>query len=232
DTGKALPIPERHRAGKSCPATPALQQGTVAVRVFGRALDKDGKPVADTVSQEHYVEDRFHVAVAMQAALAKAHAEAGAKRFRLADDLARLLVSHAYLAQLDVNPVGPPGGKGNLKQCVFWAERVGPDDKGLARLHVDGRSEAGAAARDGEGGDGRLWQHEVQLTWEGLIELRQNRMTRLLLLARGSEKLRWGNQVTEVKGQADVTRLPAGHAIDLACEVRYGLLGEPVAPDQ
>src|SRR5262249_56082403 len=105
----------------------------------------------------------------------------------------------AGVGERDGSGGGRRGGKGNLKQCVFWEEGVGPGDKGLARPHVDGGSEAAAGSRDGEGGDGRLWQHEVQLTWEGLIELRQNRMTRLLLLARGSEQLRWGNQVPEVQ---------------------------------
>ena len=54
-------------------------------------------------------------------------------------------------------------------------------------------------------------------------------MPRLLLVASGSEKLKWGNKnLPQLKGQADVTHLPGGHAIDLACGVRYGLIGEPV----
>jgi hypothetical protein len=64
--------------------------------------------------------------------------------------------------------------------------------------------------------------------WEGLIEMRGQRITRLLLLARGSEKLQWGNTFQERKGEVDAAHLPAGHPIDLACEVRYGILGEPV----
>src|SRR5207244_6541178 len=116
DSGKALPIAERHPEGKSCPAKPRLQQETIVARLFGRALDRDGKPVADTVRQEHYVEDRFEVPVGLQAKLARALADAGTRRFKVPDDLARLLVSHAYLGQLDVNPVSAPGGKGDLKQ--------------------------------------------------------------------------------------------------------------------
>src|SRR5260370_32219770 len=63
DNGNVLPIVERHPEGERCPAKPRLQQGTIIARVFGRALDKDGKPVADTVRQENYVEDRFNVSV-------------------------------------------------------------------------------------------------------------------------------------------------------------------------
>jgi len=109
-------------------------------RVFGRALDADGKLVADTASQEHYVEDRFNVPVAMQQALAKQLARAGADRFALADDLARLLVEHAFLGQLDVNPVNPPGGgrggKGAANQCEFWAQAAESNGNGPVRLRI------------------------------------------------------------------------------------------------
>src|SRR6202011_2956553 len=144
DSGKVPVIAEHHPEGKSCPGTTRVRKGTVLARVFGRALDQDGKPLADTVRQEHYVKDRFHVPVAMQEALAKALADAGTERFRLADDLARLLVSHAFLGQLDVNPLGdaPGGGKGSLKQCEFWARRVAADGDGRVRVRIEGKSEA------------------------------------------------------------------------------------------
>jgi hypothetical protein len=232
DTSKALAIPERHAKGKACPAQTGLPEGTMIARLFGRALAKDGKPVADTVRQENYVEDRFHVPVAMQEELAKALTQAGTERFRLADDLARLLVSHAYLGQLDVNPVGGvPGGKGALKQCEFWAQKIEARGSGPVQVRVEGNSEAAGGSSDGQGGDGRLWQHEVKLTWEGIIEMKKNRMAFLLLVARGSEKIKWGNDRQELKAQADVTLLPGGHAIDLGCGVRYGIIGEPVPQD-
>ena len=236
DNGKVPVIVERHLKGKKCPAKPRVQQGTVLARLFGRALDKEGKPVADTLRQEHYVEDRFHVPVAMQEALAKTLADAGAKRFRLSNDLARLLVNHAYLGQLDLNPVSAPGGKGDLKQCEFWAQKVEATGDGSVRVSIDGKSEAVGNQNDGPGGDqrvdGRLWQHEVNLTWEGIVELKKERMTRLLLVARGWEKLKWGNKLQDLQSKADVTRLPAGHAIDLRCGVRYGIIGEPVSEEE
>jgi hypothetical protein len=237
DNGKAPVIIDRHPEGKHCPGTTRVRQGTVLARVFGRALDKEGKPLADTVRQEHYVEDQFHVPVAMQEALAKALADAGANRFRLADDLARLLVSHAYLGQLDVHPVGPvPGGKGNLEHSEFWA-KAEPGGNDPIRLRIEGKSEAAGVSSDaqngdGQNGDGRLWQHEVKLAWKGMIEIKKDRVPRLLLVARGSEKLRWGNKNQQLKDQADVTVLPGGHAIDLSCGVRYGIIGAPVATDQ
>lgn len=240
DTGEALRIIDHHPEGESCPGKPPLPLGTVDARLFGRALDKDGKPFADTVAQEHYVEDRFHVAVSMQERLTKALAAAGTQRFRIGDDLARLLVGHAYLGQLDVNPTpGVPGGEGNLKECEFWGRKVetGPygskDAKRPVRIRIEGTSEAaGASSPVGEGGDSRLWQHEVRLVWEGLIEVREGRVTRLLLLAHGSEKLKWGNKNLRLPGKADVANLRAGHAIDLACAVRYGIIGEPISASE
>ncbi len=235
DNGKAPVIIDRHPQGKHCPGATRVRQGTVLARVFGRALDMDGKPSADTVRQEQYVEDRFHVPVAMQEALAKALADAGTERFRLADDLARLLVSHAFLGQLDVNPLGfPGGGQGNLKQCEFWARKVDGNDNGPVRVRVEGKSEAAGGTNDaGRGGDGAFWRHEVKLVWEGIIEIKKDRVSRFLLVASGSEKLKWGNKnLPELKGQADVTILVGGHAIDLSCGVRYGIIGEPVAADE
>jgi len=235
DTGEVPVIAEHHQERKNCPGKQPIPRGTVVARVFGRALDKDGNLLADTVRQEHYVEDRFHVTVAMQEALAKALADAGSERFRLADDLARLFVSHAFLGQLDVNPLGfRGGGQGNLKQCEFWARKVDGDGYGPVRIRVEGKSEAAGGTGDaGRGGDGAIWRHEVKLAWEGIIEIKKDRVPHLLLVASGSEKLQWGNKnLPQLKSQADVTVLVGGHAIDLRCGVRYGIIGEPVAADQ
>lgn len=235
DNGQAPVIIDRHPEGKHCPGATRVRQGTVLARVFGRALDKDGKPRADTVRQEQYVEDRFHVPVAMQEALAKALADAGSERFPLADDMARLLVSHAFLGQLDVNPLGfAGGGRGSLKQCEFWARKVDADGNGPVQVRVEGKSEtAGGTSDAGRGGDGAFWRHEVKLAWEGIIEIKKDRVPRLFLVARGSEKLKWGNKnLPQLKGQADVTVLVGGHAIDLSRGVRYGIIGEPVTANE
>jgi hypothetical protein len=228
DDGKAPAILDRHPEGKACPGARRVREGTVLARVFGRALGRDGKPVADTLRQEHYVEDRFHIPLAMQEALADGDTE----RFRLADDLARLLVSHAFLGQLDVNPLGAPGGgRGHLEQCEFWARKVAADGSGRVRLLIEGRSKvAGGTGDRGRDGDGAVWRHEVKLAWEGLIEVKKDRVSRLLLVASGSEKLKWANKnLPQLKDRADVTVLVGGHAIDLECGVRFGISGEPVA---
>jgi hypothetical protein len=226
DNGKVVPFVERHPEGESCPAQARVPQGTIIARVFGRALDKDGKPVADTVRQENYVEDRFNVPVVRQEALAKALAAAGTERFKIADDLARMLVSHAFMGELDVNPLGDVNGsKGQCTDCTFWGQKVQADGNGPVRVHIEGKSKVAGVARDEKNGDGPLWQHQVKLAWEGLIEMKGNRMTRLLLVARGAEKL---------KRNKNEGRLPGGHAvfIDLDCGVHYGMIGEPVPAEE
>jgi hypothetical protein len=218
DNGKVVPIVEGHPEGERCPAKPRVQQGTISARVFGRALDKDDKPVADTVRQENYVEDRFNVPVVSQEALAKTLAAAGMERFRIADDLTRLLVAHAFMGELDVDPFGGQhGGKSLRTDCTFWGQRIQADGNGPVRVHIAGKSEAAGFARE----DGQNWRHQVKLAWEGLIEMKGNRMTRLLLVARGTEQLKRGNKYEEP---------PPRHAvfIDLDCGVRFGIIGEPV----
>src|ERR1700693_1120837 len=181
DNGKVVPIVEGHPEGESCPAKPRVQQGTIIARVFGRALDNDGKPVAETLRQENYVEERFNVPVIRQEALAKALAAAGTERFKIDDDLARVLVSHAFMGELDVNPLGGVNGsKGQCTDCTFWGQKVQADGNGLVLVHIDGKTEAAGVAGDGQNGAGPPWRHQVKLAWKGLIEMKGDRMTRLL----------------------------------------------------
>jgi hypothetical protein len=235
DSGKIPLVPEQHAAGTICPAKQRAARGTIVCRLFARALDPNGKPVADTTSQEHYVEDRFDVPVAMQQAMAKRLAEAGTDRFPLPHDLTRLLVSHAFLGQLDVNPLGGiaggTGARNELKQCEFSAQISGPGHDGSVLVRIEGKSEAEGRSGGEPRGDGRLWQHAVELHWQGFIETKQDRMTRLLFVAHGSEKLKWANGFQDLPGRANVTHLPGGHTIDLNCGVRYGIIGEPIAEE-
>jgi hypothetical protein len=227
DSGTVLPVLDRHPEGKYCPAAPPLRQGTVAVRLFGRALDKDGKPVADTVRQEHYIEDRFNIAVQTQDQLARALV-AGKGPVMLPLDLTRQWVKHAHLGMLDVQPLDNPGrGKGELRTCSFVATpaRTG---KRPTLWRVEGESEAFIDDTMANGSPGDL--HEVKLKWQGFIEMDEKRMTWLVLSASGKEKLKFGSG--RGNGVNEVASLPGGHRIDMACEARYGFLGEPAGPDQ
>jgi hypothetical protein len=228
DAGQPLSTPGQH--AQDCPANPPLEPGTIRAQLFGRALGEDGKPVANTIRQEHYVEDRFNVPVEIQTALIKSISNSGTNVVEMPAALARLLISHAFLGQLDVNPVGSPaGGKRELNECTLWVQRTSVDERASTRLRIAGTSHVKGSqngTRRETRGDGRLWEHEVKLTWDGLIDIQNNRITRLLVRARGSEKLRWDNPAFKMTN--DVACLPGGHPIDLACEVRYGIIGEPV----
>ena len=231
DSGKVLPIRDQHPAGQHCPAEPPLPKGTVEVRLNGRALDKAGKPVTDTLRQENYVEDRFNVAVPMQEKLAKALADAGEGPAKLPREVTRQWVKQAYMGVLDVQPLdnpSPPGGsKGELKRCSFSATKVG-DGKGPTVWRVAGESEAFIDENMANGSRGDM--HEVKLTWHGFIEMDGNRMTRLALSASGTEKLKFGS--ARAGDGNEVAILPGGRRIDMRTDVRFGLLGEPAAPEK
>ncbi len=231
DSGRAPLILERHPPGQRCPAQQLLPQGTIIARVFGRALGPDGKPMVETVRQEHYIEDRFEIPVNLHEEMARALAKAGSDRFEVPDALAWSLVSHAYLGQLDVNPCGSPaGGESDLKQYKLWAQRVDSGRNAPLRIRVEGHSEVAGgqeSALPGQGNDGRTWRHEVKLQWEGFLEMRGSRIVSVLLWAAGSEKLNWRNDLPHATTNA-VSFLPAGHYIDQSGEVRYGIIGEPV----
>jgi hypothetical protein len=231
DSGQALPALDRHPAGKHCPAEPPLRPGTVSVRLFGRALDRDGKPVADTVRQENYVEDRFNIAVQTQERLARALADAGTGRVALPLELTRQWVKQAYLGVLDVqpldNPSPDPSSNGELRKCDFKAAKVGTS-KGSTLWRVEGESEVFIDEKMATAGPGDM--HEVKLKWQGFIEMDGNRMTRLVLSAGGKERLKFNS--ARGKDENEVASLPAGHRIDMACDVRFGFLGEPAAPDR
>jgi hypothetical protein len=124
---------------------------------------------------------------------------------------------------------GHHGSKGDVKQSDFWARRVEGAEGDPVRVRIEGKSEV----RGNQGSDSRLWQHEVNLAWEGIIEMKKDRMSRLLLVARGTEQLKWGNapRESELQGQRNVILEWAGRSSDLSGGVRYGIIGEPV-PDE
>jgi len=227
DSGKVLPVLDGHPEGKHCPAEPPLRKGTVAVRLFGRALDRDGKPVADTVRQENYVEDRFNIAVQTQEKLAKALADAGADRVTLPLELTRQWVKQAYMGVLDVQPLDNLGNHGDLRRCDFGATKV-RSGKGPTLWRVEGESEVFIDEKMANAGPGDM--HEVKLKWHGFIEMDGNRMTRLLLSADGNEKLKFNS--ARGKDENEVALLPGGHRIDMSSAVRFGIVGEPAGSDR
>lgn len=227
DTRAELKLPEGHPAGADCPATPTPPAGTLDVRLYGRALGDDGQPVADTSRQESYSEDRFSIDPDVQSALTRTLAEAGDAPFTLPEALTRSLMGHAYLGMLDVNPLDF-GGK--VKAAEIRGTKAGTDADGTTWIRLDGKTEVAGGDAPGRGkGDGRSWEHDIALTWRGLIGISHDRITQLLVLADGTEHLKWGNATFGGDGTPDVSRLPAGRPIDQTTKVRYGFVGIPVA---
>ncbi|MCZ6792004.1 MAG: hypothetical protein O7J95_00150 [Planctomycetota bacterium] len=229
DTRVKLPEVSSHAVDGYCPATPPKVRGTVAARLWGRVVEKDGTLAADCRSQESYVEDRFDIPPDVQAELARAVAR-GAERFRVPESFARLLATHAYLGQLDVRPLSSPvpHHRGKATVLELWARRVEADE-GVTRLEISGRSEVEGTS-PGRRGDGASYHHEIRLDWQGSIDVRGERVTDLVLHAAGREKLRWGNpRFVQLPREDDVTRLPAGRPLDIDTDVRYGVTGRPVA---
>lgn len=209
DVGGALDTPDRHPDGTSCPATPRLRRGTIVARLVGRRLDAAGAFVPDTRSQENYTEDRFTIPVDLQEDLAKQTGD----RITLPEPLARLLATYAYLGELDVRP------RADAKRCTFTATRTGD------RLRIEGRTEASGS--DPGRGDGASFRHDVALEWTGFIDVKEHRIVRLVLSARGTEHVVWKSPGFGDKN--DVSRLPAGRPFSFTGPVRYGIVGEPVA---
>ncbi len=235
DTGKRLEIPGQHAEHDRCPARPALQKGTLVGRIIGRPLDEKGEPIARTIRQEDYMEARLEIPVAPQEQLAAAVNRAQGKRFHLPDAFARSVITHAFLGQLDVNPLGDvPGSRNNNRRWEFTGQIIDSVDAKTTRIRIEGESAVDGEQDTGRKGrgDGAFWEHRVALSWQGYADVKENRIIQLALIAHGNERLRWGNDRLKFSKEADAAHLMAGHPIDLNCSVRYGLFAEPCAADE
>jgi hypothetical protein len=225
---------DRHPKGTRCPAATAkgrVAPGTVVAHLVGRLLDDKGKPLADVVNQEHYAEDKFALEPTVQERLGRVLTEAGTDRVLLPEEFARMCATHAHLGHIDVQPClcmvpGKHENPGEWKRCAFWAKRAGPE-AGVWRL--DGESEVVSKVTvNGQG------VHNVKLTWSGFITLKGNRVSQLLLSARGHEKLEFCKDLHPLikSGKDEVAFLPGGRPIDVDSGVRYGIIGEPIAAEE
>jgi hypothetical protein len=193
------------------------------LQLTGRALDAKGSPLTDTLQQEHYVEHKIVIPPEIEQALSRA-AVGQERRFPLPDALSRLLIQHAYLGQLDLQPiVGNSHALRELKTCSLWAEQNGKE-----RLRIDGDSEVSVASA-GRAGDGASFSNEVKLHWTGFADFNGTNLTSLLLLSRGFEKVRWaspGATCSATTKDDALNVLTAGHTFDMAANVVFGFEGK------
>lgn len=228
DSGREWPRSAGHVAGERCPALQAVEPGTLVGRIIGRPLDESGQPIDRTLRQEDYMEARFEISPALQRRLSNAEAAATGQSFAVPAEVARAIVSHAYLGQLDVSPLGGRqiGGRTDSESIEFRARNVA-GDKRTRKLHITGASfVSGGPAQFAIRTDGRQWDHRVELTWQGYIELEDERISQFVMMAEGAERLRWGTRALVLTTEPAVEHLMAGHPIDLDCRVRYGLTAE------
>lgn len=228
DNGRKITIPESHSREVTCPAAPTVEEGTLVGTVIGRALDKDGKPLTDVVRQEHYMESTLLISPDAQQQLVRATAQAGEDRFRLPAEFVAAIINPSYLGQLDVNPSGEvPGSRNRARWSKFHGQQVRSNDEGTVRIRVTGNSNIeGRQDAIGNRTDGRVWEHRVTLNWYGFVEIKDGRITQLVMLAAGDERLRWGNGRFQHLQEADARHLMAGHPIDLDCGVRYAVMAK------
>lgn len=232
DTRRAIAIPVAHASDDHCPGDFRYPKGTFLGRVVGRLLNDDGTFDTTTRSQDSYVEDRFEIATSAQAQLAAAARSAGDSSFVVPRDFVRALVGNAHLGQLDVAPVGGPG-KTTRADFALEALRVDSGSSDVLRLSVTGATTV--AARDSDGGKrsgGRRWENQIDLKWRGIVDIRQNTITDIALIAEGKERLSWDHEGGWPDGAPEVTYLLSGHKIDLEGKVRYGITGRPVAASE
>jgi hypothetical protein len=228
DDSTPVPITAVHAPGLPCPAASrgksSAPPGAIAAELVGRALDSAGGLSTDTVNQEHYAEDHFSIPADVQGSIAAALSGTRAGRVRLPDSFGQLCATYAYLGHIDVRPLdNPRRGSGELNRCEFWIERV----SGKGPAHLEGQTEV---TGDLAGGGGH--SHQVRLSWEGFLDLDGNRITRLLLSAHGTERLKYGGAhplAEPGRTLPEAAFLPGGRLVDLECGVRYGIIGTPVA---
>ena len=223
--GELAALPDRPADGEECAGTPSVPQGGLVGTIVGRRLSPDGmKPVSNTRRQENYMEARVELPAAFERGLLKAAADAGDAEFTLPDELCRVLLSPAYLGQLDVNPLGVrPGKKENRKRDWKLVCQRAASDKGL-RLIVAGSSHLAGGFE--EQPNGPTWDHVVKLQWQGYFQFQDDSINQVCLLATGSERLKWGNQNLLRTKEPEPEHLMAGHPIDFDSQVVYGLLME------
>ncbi len=229
DTGEALALPASHAATDRCPARPPIARDTLVGRIVGRALDDEGRLIADTRRQEHYMEARFEIPGHVQQQFVAALREADGNEFPLPDALVQAIVEPAYLGQLDVNPLGVvPGSQNDRRAWKFFARQLPAGEADSPQVRITGQSDVAGRQRQDTPSDGRQWDHAVRLQWQGYFTLDGPRIANLQLMAQGRETLHWANAAL-THDEADARHLMAGHRIDLNCQVRYGLTASPIA---
>lgn len=228
DSGRTVDFPASHRS-EHCPAERMLAAGTLVGKVIGRPIDENGEPVEATLHQEQYMEAVFDISTTAQRELVTAFRDANSKRFAVPDSFVDAMIGPAYLGQLDVSPLHKvPTGKNKERWWKFTAEQVTGDDTNQTDQQQPQGQSADAITlriigRSHLVGEGNQWDHSVSLDWQGYVDLKDDLVSRLDVVASGQEKLRWHVNNQALKKRPASATLMGGHPIDLDSGVVYGL---------
>lgn len=203
-TRKACEIdaaPEVHAKSEICPAGPRPQRGSLRGMIYGRALTREGKLCEDVDRQGRYMQEKFALPRPQAASLIEE---------RIPREVVEALLREAYLGQKDVALLGNPlGVKPDVRKLAF---RSSKGEGG--RFRIEGESHL-----VGAGGPG--FRHEMELTWEGVVETDREGVLSLVLIGRGRYALRWRG----FENDADRFRgLMGGRSIDEASEVKFAVV--------
>lgn len=203
-TRKACEIddaPAVHGKDEICPAGPRPQRGSLRGMIYGRALARDGKLCTDVDRQGRYMQEKFALPRSQAASLIEE---------RIPREVVEALLREAYLGQKDVALLkNPLGVKPEVMKLAF---RSSKNESG--RFKIGGESHLVCA-------NGPGFRHEMDLTWEGVVETDREGVQSLVLLGRGRYALRWRG----FENDADRFRgLMGGRSIDEASEVKFAIV--------
>lgn len=224
------PFDPEHPAAAACPSgacqipTSGVPEGLI-VNVVGRTIEANGHFSTDVLHQEHYSQDQLIIPLQLQQYIAALVTGSSGQAVRLPDMLGHILMMHAYLGNMDVQPiVSPMGAHSEVQSCEFYAALV-PGQTHIYRVYGKSHVRAQGPSPHGAGLPGGMF-NQIELSWSGFFKLSDGRITSLSLLARGEQALKWGPLRPKLSSpDEEVNELMAGHPIDMQAKICLGFNG-------
>jgi hypothetical protein len=220
-----------HAAGRACLSGAcqipfSAKPAGLIVNMVARSIEANGHFSADVIHQEHYSQDQLIIPLQLQQYIAALVTGTTGQAVRLPDMLGQILMMHAYLGNMDVQPVSSPmGAHSDIQACEFYAALV-PGQRNIYRVYGKTNVCAQGASPHGAGLPGGM-VNQVQLSWYGFFKLSDGQMTALSLLATGEQKLQWGALRPKLSSaDEEVNELMSGHPIDQQTKICLGFNSE------
>lgn len=198
----------------------------LVVNMVGRTIEANGHFSTDVLHQEHYSQDQLIIPPELQQYIAALVTRNTGTQVRLPDMLGQILMMHAYLGNMDVQPISSPmGAHSNIQSCEFYAALV-PGQKNIYRVYGKSHVCAQGPSPHGAGLPGGMF-NQIELSWYGFFKLSGSRITSLSLLARGEQALKWGPLRPKLSSpDEEVNELMSGRPIDMQSKICLGFIGE------